>query len=656
MRASLRHLSPILRPLFMLLAIAVAVGVYWPGLSGGFALDDYTNVVNNAAIAIKELSWDSLSHAMFSFQAGPAMRPLSMLTFALNAYFTGPEGAFAFKATNLAIHLANAGLVLLLLSQLLGALGGPQRPEQTDRRNGWLAFVAAAVWLLHPLNVMPVLYVVQRETELSSLFVLLGLNLYIGARRRQLAGAPGALAIWIGVPLLTLVAVLCKESGALLPVYAGAIECFIFGFRRRDGALDRSMTIFFSLFLLLPGCLGLAWVVFGHGSGLLNYSGRDYSLGERLLTESRVVWLYIRWTLWPDPRSLGLYHDDIAISHGLLQPASTLLALLGIGGLIATSLVLRRRLPLVAFGIAWFLGGQLMESTIFPLELAYEHRCYLPDLGLILAVLSLLLPVSRTTPLALVRYALIVVLLALSATLTWARAYDWRGNLSFAAAEARHHPLSPYATYMLGQTYANIALMEDPNQYENAVISLKAASAAPNSTVIPDVSLVLVQAQLGGKVDADVLPRIARKMGERKIAASDIQGLAALVDCVDKKNCVLPADGMLEIFNSALANPHMAELRDAHANILVLYGNFVTSQAHDLRKARGLMAEAAALVPDEAQYQENIVTMDIGMADRGLALQDMEGLRKLNYLGHLDPVIAELQKQIDDLPSAATPR
>jgi hypothetical protein len=645
------------RTIFCVLVIAIAICVYLPGLRGGFALDDYTNVVNNAAIAISNLGWDSLVHAMFSFQAGPAMRPLSMLSFALNAYFTGPEGSLAFKATNLAIHISNAALVLLLLSKLLGAYRRPRGLEDDSGGYPWLALVACAVWLLHPLNVMPVLYVVQRETALSSFFVLLGLNLYVIARQRQLTGKTGgALALWFGVPTLTALAVLCKESGALLPVYALCIEAFFFRFQRRGGGFERSVALFYGVFLLLPGCLGLAWAVFSHGGGVLNYSGRDFTLGERVLTESRVVWLYIRWTLWPDPRDLGLYHDDIAVSHGLLQPATTLLALLGIAALIAACFALRRRLPLVAFGVAWFLGGQLMESTIFPLELAYEHRCYLPDLGIIIAVLSLLLPVSRTSPLALVRYAFIAVLLGVCATLTWVRAYDWRDNLSFAAAEARHHPLSPYATYMLGQTYANLALMEDPKQYDNAVASLKQASAAPNSTIIPDVSLVLVQAQLGGKVDGDVLPRIARKMGERKIAASDIQGLAALVECVDKKNCELPSKDMQAIFDSALANPNLAELRDAHANILVLDGNFTTSEGHDLHKARQLMVEAATLVPDEAQYRENIVTMDIGMADRELARRDLEDLRKLNYLGHLDPVIADLQKQIDDLPAAGAPR
>lgn len=644
----------LLRPTLFLLACCAAVAVYWPGLQGGFALDDYTNVVNNTAIAIHDLSWDSLSHAMFSFQAGPAMRPLSMLTFALDARFAGPEDASVFKATNLAIHLFDGMLVFVLLSQLLrirarsDASPAPAAPTYYP----WLALAGAIAWLLHPLNVMPVLYVVQRETALSALFVLLGLCLYLWARARQLEGKPGAIAIWVGVPVITGLAVLCKESGALLPVYALAMETFVLGFRRRAGGVDRKLLLFYGVFLALPGCLGLGWAVFHHGGGMLDYSGRNYTLGERLLTESRVVWLYIRWTLWPDPSQLGLYHDDITVSHGLLQPVTTLLSILGIVGLIAACVSLRKRLPLMALGIAWFLGGQIMESTIFPLELAYEHRCYLPDLGLILAALSLLLPATRQAAWFLPRWALAVTLLALCASITWSRAHDWRDNLSFAAAEARHHPMSAYATYMLGQTYANLALMDDPKQYDNAVSSLQAASDVPNSTIIPDVSLVLVEAQIGGKVDKSVLPRIARKLGDRKLAASDIQGLAALGECVDKRNCIVPRADMQAAFDSALANPRLATERDVHANILVIYGNFTATELGDVKQARELMAQAAALVPSEPQYQENMITMDIALRDRELATHDLDGLRRLNYLGHLDPVLDDLQAQIDGLPPA----
>jgi hypothetical protein len=638
----------LLLPLCLLLAVLAALIVYRPGFTGDFALDDYTNVVDNSAIAIHHLDWDSLSHAMFSFQAGPAMRPVSMLSFALNAYFTGPDDASAFKITNLVIHLLNALLVWLLLSRLLQAWRKRSSSDVSAQRLEWLAGIVAAFWLLHPLNAMPVLYVVQRETSLSSLFVLLGLHTYLAGRER--GGQASTLLIWLAVPALTLVAVLCKESGALLPVYALVLEYFIFGFRRTDGGFDRGLAAFYGVCLLLPGLLGLGWALFSHGGGVLNYSGRDFTLGERLLSESRVLWLYIRWTLFPYPGELGLYHDDIAVSHSLLDPYSTLPALLGIAGLIAACFVLRKRLPLVALGITWFLGGQLMESTIFPLELAYEHRCYLPDLGLMLAVLSLLLPLKPGAPLWALRWSVVAVALGLCATVTWMRAYDWRDNLNFAAAEARHHPMSAYATYMLGQTYANLALMSDAQQYDNAVRSLEAASAVPHSTVIADVSLVLVEAQIKGKVSPDVMPRIADKLSDRKLAASDIQGLSALGDCVNKKNCVVSAADMCAIFKSALANPYLAAQPEMRANVLVINGNFDSFIERDPRAARELMAQAAALVPHEPQYRENLVTMDIALQDAALARTDLQALKQLNYLGHLDPVIAELQQQIDGLP------
>src|SRR5579863_8225788 len=237
MKPSPRALQPYLRTSFMLLAVAVTVGVYWPGLSGGYALDDYTNVKDNAAIAIHDLSWSSLSHAMFSFQAGPAMRPLSMLSFALNAHFTGAGEAFAFKTTNLVIHVCNGLLVWRLLHRLLRAYRERLAPAAEPARLEWLAWLGAGFWLLHPLNAMPVLYVVQRETELSSLFMLIGLQLYLTGRMR--GGSAGTWMVWLGVPTLTLVAILCKESGALLPVYAVVLEFFIFRFRRSNSTVDR---------------------------------------------------------------------------------------------------------------------------------------------------------------------------------------------------------------------------------------------------------------------------------------------------------------------------------------------------------------------------------------------------------------------------------
>ena len=632
-------------------AILLAIIVYIPGLSGGFALDDYTNIVQNEALAVDSLSWDSLSRAMFSFQAGPTMRPISMFTFALNRYFAGAD-ALSFKLTNLAIHLLNGVLVFILLARLLEAYRRRWVPQLELERLQWLGVVTGAAWLLHPLNLMPVLYVVQRETALSSSFLLAGVVLYLWARERERAGAPGAWLIW-SVPLMTLLATLSKESGALLPAYLFAIELFLLRFEGRDGRRSRPTLLLFGLALVAPACIALGWMLFAHGGGVLSYANRDFTLGERLLSEARVVWLYIRWTLLPDLDSLGLFHDDILPSHSLLHPVTTLFGILGLIGLIAVALWQRERRPLVSLGIAWFLAGQLMESTIIPLELAYEHRCYVADLGLLLAVLSLLMPLRENAVMVLPRYAGTIVLLSVLAAMTALRAWDWRDNLSFAQAEAAHHPQSPYATYMLGQTYANLALFDDASQYDNAVTALRAASLVPRSSTIPDVSLILVEAQIKGEVEPGVLERIGQKLASQRITASDLQAISALVDCVNRRNCRLPTAVMDRMFARALTNPYLKSMTGAHADILVNYGNFMSGNYTDGdARARELMAQAAALVPTEPQYRANLVTMDISLGDATRAHTDLDALRKLNYLGHLDAEIATLESRIAELPAA----
>ncbi|MCZ7654258.1 MAG: hypothetical protein M5R42_08160 [Rhodocyclaceae bacterium] len=115
------------------------------------------------------------------------------------------------------------------------------------------------------------------------------------------------------------------------------------------------------------------------------YALRDFSAVERMLTEGRVLWFYLGLILFPRLEALGLYHDDIAVSTGLIAPWTTLLALVGLFGLIWLAWRLRLRMPLTAFGLAWFLIGHGLESTFLPLEIAHEHRNYVPLFGILLA-------------------------------------------------------------------------------------------------------------------------------------------------------------------------------------------------------------------------------------------------------------------------------
>jgi hypothetical protein len=174
----------------------------------------------------------------------------------------------------------------------------------------------------------------------------------------------------------------------VLPLYALLIEWLFFGFGERGSKTRRHLAWLFGVFLILPGILGLAHYLPGVLSGA-SFQDRPFGLEERLWTETRVLWHYLWWILAPQPGQLSLYHDAFPLSHGPLHPWSGLPAALGLAGLIGGAVLVRRRYPLLSFGILWFFVMQLLVSTVLPLELVFEHRNYLGSIGIFLALFTL---------------------------------------------------------------------------------------------------------------------------------------------------------------------------------------------------------------------------------------------------------------------------
>ncbi len=642
----------------LLAALLLTVLAYLPGLHGPFVFDDITNIVQDRALAMHSLAWDRLLHAALSSHAGPLRRPLSMLSFAFNIYFSGLD-ATAFKLTNLAIHLANGLLVFALLRQIVRQWcdqGVLQRSQAAD----WLPLLCTAAWLLHPLNLTSVLYVVQRETSLCSLFILAGCVLYLHGRRRMLAGKPAWLELYAGTAIAGLLAVASKETGVLLPVYLLVIEICVFRFSSHSAGRwspptqnKTGLMIFFGFFLVLPFCLGLVWLfILRHGAPL-SYADRNFTLGERLLTETRVVWLYIRWTLFPRLQDLGLYHDDIPLSTGLLAPTTTLISILGLVALAATAVLSRKRRPWLAFGIAWFFTGQLLESTVFPLEIAFEHRNYLADLGILFAVFGFILTEPSRLLRLRVRIAIVVLLVLTYGAVTAMRAYTWRATLPLVESEASNHPRSPYATYALGQELTNLVLAGNRQLLPRAETALEHSASLPGSGIIAGAALALLQSQAAGKNDAANFARMARRLRHGAISASDQQGLTALVQCENAGNCHFAAGALRSLFDAALANPRLRETPSTYANILTTYGNYLThGPGRNLRKSRALMQQAARAVPGESQYRINVVLLDLALRDPALAERDLQKVKALNRLGQLSPVITDLEKRIAALQTS----
>ena len=295
-------------------------------------------------------------------------------------------------------------------------------------------------------------------------------------------------------------AIFSKENGALLPLYMLVAEITLFRFRGSKGQADKTVIIFFLTTVAIPAALLLLYLAMHPGAILGGYSGREFTLTERLLTESRVLVFYLKMIIIPSITELGLYHDDIAISHGLLDPPTTLYSMITLAGLLLGALLLLKKRPLVSLGILWFFAGHVLESTLFPLEIAHEHRNYLADYGILLAasIAVTQAPLRRLAPL--IRTATPLLFLILFSSTTWLRASQWSDNINQAIYEARHHPESFRAVFAAGRIHGRLAIQGQPGSEDKAYVYLERAGELDKVSIMSEVTMIKLSYLLGNPV------------------------------------------------------------------------------------------------------------------------------------------------------------
>ncbi|MBC7161433.1 MAG: hypothetical protein H5U26_04900 [Immundisolibacter sp.] len=541
----------------LLATLALVVLAYLPGLRGPFVFDDYPNILNNPAVAVTEFTPQALGAAALSNTSGPLGRPLAALSFGIDHYRAGGFYPLAFKLSNLAIHLLNVLLVYALAGRLARRLGaGEMAPT--------VGLFCALLWGLHPLQLTSVLYVVQRMTSLAATFTLAAMLCWLQARelwagsgaggagdtanvgpvgptgtsRRASTGegqTSGYAALtrptgWLlACGVLFVLGMLSKENAILLPLYLGVIELCLWRWHDTADADHgrRAATWFFAVTLLAPLLVGLALFVWQPGLLLDGYASRPFTLGERLLTEARVLWFYVGLVLLPTPARLGLYHDDIATSTGLLEPWTTLLALDGWLVVLMAALLLRRRAPAFTFGVLWFLAGHVLESTVVPLEIAHEHRNYLPSFGLLFAAVYGVARFARHTGNRRV-YAVLGLATALALGFgTFGRAASWHSEETIIEALYRHHPQSASAQQMMGEL-----MLKRYGQPAQAVAHYRRAyELAPWETGYA------IRAAWADRAAGEPVPTlaeqdvIAKALRERPLPPTTLIALQSLSDC-----------------------------------------------------------------------------------------------------------------------------
>lgn len=525
-------------------------------LTGPFLFDDFPNLANLSVLGGHPTA-TSLAQlaAQYGLQPG---RPLSMLSFAINdtAWPSEPQ---AFKYTNLMLHLL-VGVLVFGFARTLAA------SRMSARSADVVALFTGAAWLLHPMQLATSMLIVQRMTQLEALFALAGLWGYVAMLRRGRIFA--AIAI-LGVG--TLLAVLCKETGALVPLLALVTNATIL--RPVLDAGSKRSRVFVRVGVAIPVALLLVAIVWQWPA--THYGLRDFTLGERLLTESRVLSDYAFRIIIPSLGGDGIYHDDFTVSRSLTQPLSTLPALAFVICAIATGWILRRKYPLAAFSILWFFSGHLLESSIFPLEIYFEHRNYLPMVGLLFGGASWIASSeSRGRKVALPAG---ISWLLIAAWMTSVQAPIWGSPGKLATVWALEHPGSARAT----QQHA-LYLLDSGNPQGAAQMLLSAYSQGIRGSDFPLQALLIACTIRDGRTaqKASLMADAALASGEYNNAT--LESIRKLRRAAQDGTCpeIVAAEGWVEMADIALRNPAYA--KGAAAAYIHIERSYLRTHQRDL--------------------------------------------------------------------------
>ena len=526
-----------------------------------FIFDSKYALESNQWIAIDGSSLEEWRIAAVSTAAGPLGRPLSNLSFAIDAVVFGEVSALWIKRVNALLHVATGALVFLLFRLLLRrspVLGW------TESLASAVALLAAVIWVLNPLHVSTVLYAVQRMTQLPALFVVAGLYSFFRLRSQWLVRSPSRQdysQAYFAAFAFTLAAAFSKENGLLLPWLIAITELCLFRFRVNGGAMDLSYRRAVGCLLLLPLLLVVIVWVLAPDFILGPYALRDFSLVERLLTQIRVLLVYLGWFVAPLPGFLGFYHDDIAWSRSLLE--LPLLAALATWCVIAfLAWRWRNSVPLLAFALLWYLVAHAMESSVFALEMVFEHRNYLPMIGVSVLLASLVLEVQE-------RWSLSAGLLGsliggVLISLLFLRSAYWTDELRLAEHHFTHHPESARTRIHLASVYQDAAIASsDPDRRQSFLAAARELAYRSYQADPESIEALVLLIHFDGnssepELAAPWLQQLQDATSRGSISVADINFLEFYNRCVLERDCPAPPIGQ-KVFLLTLADSYPSQ-------------------------------------------------------------------------------------------------
>jgi protein O-mannosyl-transferase len=426
-----------------ILAAAIIIA-YRPAWNAGFIWDDDDYVIKNELLTAP----DGLKRIWFSLDSPSQYFPLTYTTFRIERAIWGIN-ATGYHWVNILLHAINA----LLLWRLLLRLKIP---------GAWLA---AALFALHPVQVESVAWITERKNVLSLFFFLLALRAWVefideGSKRHRLQ---------YGLSLLFFaLALFSKTTACTLPA---ALLLVLW--------LKQQPITFRRVFQIVP------YLVIGFGMGLVTIwwerfhqgtQGKPFALDplQRILVASRAIWFYVGKLIWPANLTFSYPHWTISASNLFAYIGLVALAILG----LVIAFIRRWTGRSVEVAVLFFvmtlaptLGFVMLYTFIW--SYVADHYQYVASIGLLALAASGIHLIFKRFKVPILKYAICAVLLGTLAVLTWKQCGMYRDLETLWRTTIQRNPNSWLATYNLGTVLGEQRRVDEAIHYLEKTVEIR---------------------------------------------------------------------------------------------------------------------------------------------------------------------------------------
>ena len=341
------------------------LALYSPTLNFPFQFDDYGEIVNNDAI--KNINFGVIwKHLPTRF--------VLYVTFALNYYFFGLN-TLGFHIINIFFHIISGFFVFLFISNTMGLAensSSMNKMKKLPLSINTISLFTALLFITHPLQTGTVTYIIQRAEGLSSMLYLISIVCFIYARRRyEMNGETFSERVHLIYYFFSILAVILgmftKEIFFTLPVMLLIYDLFFFN---KSSIIKKKRMLYHLPYLLTLPIIPI--LLLTYNKSLYQYQAFAQDRWHYFLTQSHVIWTYIRLSVWPVNQNLDY---DYTVYSSIWDPF-TLICILSLLGLFFFSFYLYHiKCRLQSFFILWFFIIISVTSSVIPnRELIFEHR------------------------------------------------------------------------------------------------------------------------------------------------------------------------------------------------------------------------------------------------------------------------------------------